>query len=59
MQLNRAMQDLVSRLGWQYDPTYPIPTGLQRIVDSGWLVDETGAHLLAALHSGYRGRRSA
>jgi hypothetical protein len=50
---------IFSRLGWQYDATYPIPDDLQRIVDSGWYVDETGAHLLAALHRGYRGRRSA
>lgn len=59
MQFNRAMRELVSQLGWHHDPTYPTPDNLQRIIDSGWFVDETGAHLLTALHQGYHGRRSA
>jgi hypothetical protein len=53
------MRGLISQIGWQFDPAYQIPMNLQRIVESGWFVDETGAHLLTALHSGYRGTRSA
>lgn len=59
MRLNQHMRDLISQSHWEDDPSYAIPEDLQRIVDLGWSVDETGAHLLAALQLGYRGRRSA